>query len=292
MFEARLAQSNLMKKILDAIKDLITEANLEISSGGISLQGMDSSHVSLVALLMRSDGFSPFRCDRNLTLGVNLQAMAKLMKCASNDDILTMTAEDNSDTLNLQFESPAQDKLSEFEMKLMDIDSEHLGIPETEYDAVIRMPSSEFQRICRDLGAGIGGESVTIACTKEGVKFSVTGSVGSGSITLKQTGSVDKPAESVVINMAQPVTLIFALRYLNSFAKATPLSESVSLSMSREVPLVVEYKMNDTGYVRFYLAPKLEDEENQETEAEAEDRPNKGSKSKKAKEEDAMEEDD
>ena len=33
----------------------------------------------------------------------------------------------------------------------MDIDSEHLGIPETEYDAVVKLSSSEFQRICRDL---------------------------------------------------------------------------------------------------------------------------------------------
>lgn len=33
----------------------------------------------------------------------------------------------------------------------MDIDSEHLGIPETEYEAIVRMPSSEFARICKDL---------------------------------------------------------------------------------------------------------------------------------------------
>jgi proliferating cell nuclear antigen len=33
----------------------------------------------------------------------------------------------------------------------MDIDSEHLGIPDTEYAAVVRMPATEFSRICRDL---------------------------------------------------------------------------------------------------------------------------------------------
>ena len=35
----------------------------------------------------------------------------------------------------------------------MDIDQEHLAIPETEYAATVEMPSSEFQRICRDLNA-------------------------------------------------------------------------------------------------------------------------------------------
>jgi hypothetical protein len=36
-------------------------------------------------------------------------------------------------------------------MKLMNLDQEHLGIPETDYAAVIKIPSSEFQRIIKDL---------------------------------------------------------------------------------------------------------------------------------------------
>jgi len=38
-------------------------------------------------------------------------------------------------------------------MKLMDIDSEHLGIPDSEYQAIVRMPSAEFMRICKDLSS-------------------------------------------------------------------------------------------------------------------------------------------
>lgn len=56
----------------------------------------------------------------------------------------------------------AQDKIADFEMKLMDIDSEHLGIPEAEYHAIVRMPSAEFARICKDL-ASIG-DTGTVLC--------------------------------------------------------------------------------------------------------------------------------
>ena len=45
----------------------------------------------------------------------------------------------------------------------MDIDSEHLGIPETDYEVTIRMPSVEFQRICRDLATI--GDTVSINVT-------------------------------------------------------------------------------------------------------------------------------
>ena len=71
MFEARLVQGLILKKLLESFKDLVTEGNLDCSSTGISLQAMDSSHVSLVDVNLRAEGFDPYRCDRNLTLGVN-----------------------------------------------------------------------------------------------------------------------------------------------------------------------------------------------------------------------------
>lgn len=51
------------------------------------------------------------------------------MKCSSTDDIMTIKAQDNADTLTIMFESPNQEKMSDYEMKLMNLDQEHLGIP-------------------------------------------------------------------------------------------------------------------------------------------------------------------
>ena len=45
------------------------------------------------------------------------------------------------------FESPNQEKVSDYEMKLMNLDQEHLGIPETDYACVIKMPAGEFARV-------------------------------------------------------------------------------------------------------------------------------------------------
>ena len=70
----------------------------------------------------------------------------------------------------------------------------------------MRRPASEFQRICRDLA--ILGDTVTIAVSKDGVKFSVAGEMGSGNMTLRQNSSVDtKEEEQVSIQMEEPVTL-------------------------------------------------------------------------------------
>ncbi|CAG8459284.1 2035_t:CDS:2 [Acaulospora morrowiae] len=258
MFEARLTQGGLLKKLLESVKELVTDANFDCSETGIALQAMDNSHVALVSLLLRSDGFDPYRCDRGFSLGVNLNSLNKILRCAGNDDIITLKADDNSaDNLGLIFESPTNERVSEYELKLMDIDQEHLSIPDTEYDATIIMPSAEFQRICRDLT--VVSESVSIDVTKESIKFTAEGEVGSGSVKLKPTSSIDKPEESVTIELAQAVSLQFSLKYLTNFTKGTPLSDQVMLCLSENMPLLVEYKM-DIGYIRYYLAPKIGDE--------------------------------
>jgi len=263
MFEARLEHGVVLKKIMESIKDLVSEANFDCSSNGVALQAMDSSHVSLVALMLRADGFQHFRCDRNMSLGINLTSMAKILKCAGPADIITLKADENSgDTVTFMFESPKHDRISDFELKLMDIDSEHLGIPDTEYKCVVKMPATEFQRICRELSTI--GDTVTIGCSKDGIKFSVTGDLGTGNITCRPDSNADaKEDEQVKIELQEDVTFAFALRYLNFFAKATSLSDTVTLSMSPDVPLVVEYQIGekgDLGHIRFYLAPKIEEE--------------------------------
>lgn len=73
MFEARLLKSGQLKKILEAIKELLKEATFDCSDSGIQLQAMDDAHVSLVSMCLKSNGFDKFRCDRNLSMGINLE---------------------------------------------------------------------------------------------------------------------------------------------------------------------------------------------------------------------------
>jgi hypothetical protein len=98
---------------------------------------------------------------------------------------------------------------------------------------------------------------VSIECNKDGVKFSCAGDIGSGSVTLKPNQTVDKPSDNVNIELSEPVALTFSLKYLTNFCKASGLSDQVKLCLSSEVPLLVEYGLQENSYLRFYLAPKV-----------------------------------
>jgi len=247
----------VLKKIIDAIKDLLNDANWDCTEEGLSLQAMDSSHVALVSLDLKAESFDEFRCNRNFTLGINLVNMAKIMKCAANDDSVTLKAREDGDTITFIFESDDQERQSEYEIKLMELDGDNLGIPETEHSCIIRMPSAEFARICRDLSQL--GDTLQITCTKNGVKFSTKGDIGNGAVRLSQTTKVGKEEDAVTIDLRDPCITTFAIKYLIAFTKATPLANQVTLYVSNDVPIVVEYEIKRMGHLRYYLAPKIDD---------------------------------
>mmetsp|Transcript_27626 Transcript_27626/g.45526 ORF Transcript_27626/g.45526 Transcript_27626/m.45526 type:complete len:338 (-) Transcript_27626:242-1255(-) len=337
MFECTLANGELFKKIIAALSDLVEQGNFMVDSNMISFQGMDSSHVSLVALTLQESGFEPYRCDHDIVLGVQFAALNKILKCMTSKDSLSIQAREEGDVISFIFESQDEKRFSNFELKLNEIDQEQLGIPDTVYSCTVKMPSNEFQRVCRDLSAI--GDAVTVSVTKDGIKFSVNGDIGNGDVSIKgmmrankpkpvkkekesgadgdvkikvkkesgnqdndetqmdedddddmngqsaeakennnedaneneadnedvPTGNVDDDEADadgqVIISMEESVTQTFSLRYLNNFTKATGLSKDVMLRMGNDVPLEVEYKVANFGSLRYYLAPKIDDDE-------------------------------
>ena len=72
VFEAKLIDGTILKRIVDSIKDLVQDVNLDISSSGISLQAMDSSHVALVQMHLDRSGFANYIIERNTTIGLSI----------------------------------------------------------------------------------------------------------------------------------------------------------------------------------------------------------------------------
>lgn len=89
----------------------------------------------------------------------------------------------------------------------------------------------------------------------------MNGEIGTGSSTLSQQDT-GNDSDSIILDVDEPVSLSFASRYLSLFSKAGGLSSQVLLNMSNETPLMVMFKiMNGMGDIKYYLAPKITEEE-------------------------------
>jgi len=257
--EGCLRNGEILVKIIAAISELVNEANFDCREQGMSLQAMDSSHVSLVSMLLRAEGFEPWKCENSCQLGLQMDHLTKLLKCMHSKDSVDLCYKEDGEELDFIFKSPNEDRVSHFSLKLMEIDTEHLGLPETEYKVSVKMPSTEFMRICRDLSSF--GDTITLKVTKEEISFSAIGDVGRGTMSLRNSTASDEEEEkATLITCEEEITQTFALRYLQNFTKATPLSKVVVISMNPDVPVMIEYQMDELGYIRYYLAPKIDEE--------------------------------
>lgn len=292
MLEAQVQLASLWKRLVECVNGLVNEANFDCSPGGLSIQAMDSSHVALVHLLLRDDCFVKYQCERNSILGLNLASLSKILKIVDGGDSLSLRHDDDSDVVTLTSENTEKTRRCEYQLKLLDIEAESMGIPEMDYRTTVTLSAAEFAKIVRDMQ--VFGDTVTIAIQKEGVRFSSSGDIGQGYTYLQAAGISDYSTKSeikselkaemndddedaplsrkyggkgeangsaigVEVQMEDPITLSFALRFMGIFAKGSTLSERVTLKFAKDSPCMVEYGIDNVGYLRYYLAPKVDE---------------------------------
>ena len=146
-------------------------------------------------------------------------------------------------------------------MNLLNLDSQPLGIPDTDYPSTIKMCSNEFVGLVRDL-CNLS-DSVKVEMSGETAIFSVQGKAGKGSFTFKNN-SAEKIDEQVTIKNSEDFFVSYGLPYLNGFAKAASLSNVVILNISKHYPLMIDYEIDEIGFLKFYLAPKMEEDNDNE----------------------------
>lgn len=239
------------RRIVDAVRELVDHANLEFSTDGLSFQAVDVANVALVTGRIERGGFATYGVEKSVVAGVHLGHLSKILACGSSDSALTLRLKDGSMDICIGHEG--DDRHLSFSVRLVDIECAAMDIPEAVAHGSFTISSTDLHRHLRDFSTI--GEIVTIRCRPKRIDLSVSGDTGRATVTFLDGGKGHVRVES-----SDDVCGTFALRYMCSFGKASPLSPAARVSVTRGMPLMVEYPIGNFGYVRFYLSPKIEDD--------------------------------
>lgn len=258
MFEARLSQGALLKKVFEAVKELCNDVNIEVTESGLEMQAMDNSHVSLVKLEFKKGAFDHYRCDRDRSLGLNMNTVVKVMKMCNNEDVVTLRHQEESDSIEFCFENEQERKTSSFKMKLMVIEDERMGVPDIDFDSEIRLSTkiycnsiSQLAQFCDQIRLNVLRRST--------IEFATSGDSGDAIVSF----SPNDGDEDVQISSTADTRASFGTRYLQAFCKAAAVSTQMTLKLSDKQPLLAVFNLNDDehiGSLTFFLAPKMEDD--------------------------------
>ena len=243
LFEIRTVQSAAFRTLIEALKEILTEANLEFDSTGIKVIDVDETHTVLTYLRLYSDRFEYFYCPAKYVLGINMIYLFKLIKTLSNNDSLTLfLPANNPNKLGIRAENAEKGTINTWMMKLFDTNVEHIEFPNISFTSIINMPSTDFQKICRDFNAL--AEKMEITSSNSDLIFRCIGDFVDGETVIMSN------------NQSGIEQGMFELKYLVLFTKCTNLCTSTQIHLKNDYPLVLKYMVANLGEVRLVLAPQ------------------------------------
>lgn len=256
-FDFVVAKASLLKRLIMATKDLVSDANFLITGDGLSMRSMDVSHVALVSLALSPNAFSEFFCRIPQTIGMNLVQLKRILDLARPEDSVSVSYGEDDDKLPFRFRNEEEKKDTEVELNVLTIESVTLTIPETEYPVTLCVRSSQLKKLVGDLS--IFGSDVLIAVSQTRASFSTR---GDGATPRVEYTHGEKEGQ-MRITCIEPTSACFSLSHLATFTKEI-VSDEVSIKFGRDIPLCMTFPLdaNKTpcGSLKFYLASKAEDD--------------------------------
>jgi proliferating cell nuclear antigen len=246
----QLADATLFRKSIDALKDFLPQAQIQMTTEGLSIRGMDSSHVGFVDYFLSSADCASFRVPNNCVVGVSTAILSKVLGTAGSADTLTLSMDAASEKLHIGLTGEA--KTAKFDINTLDIDAESMELPELSYGASIRAKSADFMTAIRDIA--LFADTIQLSLNDEGFHMRAKGDQGNAELSFEPSDDREMTLEGDSVDVS------FGLKYLQTIVKNCGLLSSImEISFDDGQPLRVVSKFGKESHFIAYLAPKIQD---------------------------------
>jgi proliferating cell nuclear antigen len=253
----KTVQISPFRTLMTALKDILLETNITFQQDGIRIINMDKSHTILVHLFLSAQNFEFYECKKEkIIIGVNVFHLFKLINTIDNDDTLTIYIENGDyvdgivSHLALKFENGEIKQCKTQKLRLIEPEPEELEYPDVKFSSVINLPSTDFQKIIRDLSCI--SEKLEIKSVGNELIFKCSGQFASAEIHRAESdgsmGYILKQDASKIIQGE------FSLKNLSYFIKCTNLCSQIELYLENDLPLVVKYNVASLGTIMLCLS--------------------------------------
>jgi proliferating cell nuclear antigen PCNA len=253
---SNLAKAETFSTIFQNMKLFSENINLVFTDDKMFVQAIDSGRVSVLELNIPSAWFDLYD-QTTTTIGVNSVIFFKILSTRDKCQSIEMECVGGSDKLLIKFSSDNKSVFDKtFEMPLIDLDAEMMSVPDMEYQAEFTLSSTNFFNLITQLK--MFGDAMDIECSEEKIIL-LSNSQDCG--TMSAEISIDD-LTSFAIEEGEHIKMSFSLLHLHYIAQFHKLAKEVELGFKRGFPVQIVYNLGDDDTnLRFYLAPKVSDEE-------------------------------
>lgn len=271
VFCAQTVQGTAIRNLFELMKDVLVESNIIATPEGLRLLANDNAQCVVTSVHLQAQAFELYSCKQRTVLGINLANMYKLVKSASNNDVITMWTMSNEDVLHIRIENTERSSNTYYKLKLFDINETILEPPSCQFEYIVSLPASEFQRMVRDMAMVAStvfikndDNTLTLSCygdyaAQETVltanqNLIISRARNASGAGKNETNKMDT-GNSMIKEEYDEDANEYSLRYLNMFARGSSMSSNVQLYIKSGAPLILSFNAATLGKVLFCLGP-------------------------------------
>ena len=214
---------------------------------------MDPSQTILVHLKLDHTSFEEYFCREKTVVGVSMLNFFKLIKTMTNNDTLTLFIERaDVNKLGVRIENGDKNSITNYKLNLMDLNEEQISIPPAAFESIITLPSSDFQKICRDMSNL--SDTIEIKSVGSNLIFSCSGNFASQETIIGQTSTGLAFVKNV--DNTDIIQGYYNLKHLVLFTKCTNLCNQIEMYMKNNFPIVIKFSVGSLGSLKLALAPQ------------------------------------
>ena len=250
IFRAETPYANLVKVVAEVLQTNLKTSCFQLKRDGIYLRQMDDNRLALVDLKLDASKFELFefntdglRGESSLFIGLTLTHLHKLLRTVKKKDKLALyILTDVPNEIAIEIKPKDANRVSTSFLKIQRVQNILVDIPKGyNYDPVV-IPSSEFQKIYKD-----------ILCIGKNVKIKTYGGkvqfdVDAGNIVKRRVeyGDIDTQDE---IRYDET----FGNQQISRLCKISNLHSNVSIFTERQLPFLIKSNVGEIGSISIFI---------------------------------------
>ena len=249
-FEIRTVQSGALRIYFAAISKIFKTGTFIINEAGIKMIKMQDELLLHTKLL--AENFEEYIVSGEIKLNIDFVNLSKIMKTSGNDDTVTLMKKETDDFWSIELSNCGYLSTRTFSIKMHNIEYDlEIYIPPAEFETELTMPTSDFQKIMKEMKlAGsdrleiisTSAQELIFQCDGENImqKYKLEGILNS--LGYKQH-------ENKEIHVEIPYEkILLCLGFTN-------LCNILHMYIKPDYPLVIRYSVANLGDIKLCFSP-------------------------------------
>lgn len=255
-FKITFNDTGIIRELIKIISNSIGECPIKIIPNvGLVLIAMDGSHIILVHFILMKEDMKEFICDTKnnnpMIIGVNITDLNKIFQKFDKKEEITLTFTNKDKLMNFGIRKEGSKKIRNIKLHTINLENESIDIDsiyQSEFISTLNIKSDDFKQIIEDAEI-IGADCLQIKTSEKELILNSMSTLGENEGIF--------PVEELIESTLKPTQgNSFALQFLKNLI----YGKQTKIKLVYNGLIVVEYPIFTSSFLRYALAPRVDEE--------------------------------